>query len=1032
MGKRFIRICVGLTALAVSGCTLEMPQKYNACPSHSVEKFAELSYIVTADEKRCDRKDCVDADNCCPEFSSEQQSLAVTAFKFHVCPDASDFKLCAKDSDGLYYCNSSVSTTISCQSNSDCNNQNGILLGVCVEEECLAQQCLENYHLEGTLCVVDTVEHCGARENACGDGQKCVMGKCELTCSTGMTVCGNTCFDFRQKHVVSCSEDGKLVCEDKYRNCNRNMEDGCETLLNDNELHIAMCNEETGAIFCVDNYLDCDGEPNNGCEIEVHGRETHIAGCRDDGEGIICEPDFADCDKELANGCETPLHTNELHIAACGENGTLICETGYTDCDGNSINGCEKATESQKIEICDGRNIVQCMESWGNCDNNYETGCETNIFTDNFNCGECGNECPKDQSCTRGVCDIKCDEETEVVCHGSCLSKTLNVDYCADGEVVCNDGWADCDGDVSNGCETNLKTNNEHCGRCNNECNNGHLCEDGACSTNCPANTVLCHDFCYPTAMHVKECNDGELVCIAGYQNCSGNPFDGCEVDTSTNSNSCGQCDKKCDSGKSCIGGECKITCLSGQKSCGGQCLPLASLHMQDCTESGQATCMTGFLDCDLEVKNGCEIDMNAMHVASCVGKKLTCSSEFGDCDGLPQNGCETNLSTDNRNCGACGKICKGGTICSNGDCSSNCGTGTTACQSYCLPFDIMHIRSCPESGGLDCQPGYGNCDSNVSNGCEEKLFNNDAHCGKCGNACNTDELIFCDYDTCKFNNFCGSLATCDIHGEKQCIDINTDVNHCGSCGFSCPAGQACYDGNCLQKCVLDTSCPSGRCVDGVCLSCTTYSLTSNNTNELCYNDVDVSGFTGSTLTFPRAIYIGTLTMNRNSKVTQINMPSLRSAGSIRITDNRSLTSIVFDKLESDRFTISGNPSLTTIDMHSLVKIGSTSFSTISDNDALTSLVLTSLSSIGLFEISNNDALTSLEFPSLTTVYQSLRIWSNKALKTLRFPIVNYVFAITIRDNSSLSSTCAPTDYYQVGSGITFTNNYSNSFMDCH
>ena len=273
----------------------------------------------------------------------------------------------------------------------------------------------------------------------------------------------------------------------------------------------------------------------------------------------------------------------------------------------------------------------------------------------------------------------------------------------------------------------------------------------------------------------------------------------------------------------------------------------------------------------------------------------------------------------------------------------------------------------------LTCMSGYLDCDQNISNGCE--------------------------------------------------VDMNAmHVIACTSKEFTCETGYA----DCDTK-------RSNGCVDGVCLSCTTYSQSSNNLNELCYTSADVSGVRVSTLTFPRAIYIGSLTMNNNTNMTKLELPNLRSAGSINIQENSSLKSIVFDQFEnSDRIIISNNTSLSTIDMHALVKIGSSNFSYISYNDALTTLLLTSLSTIGKLEISNNKALTSLDFPSLMTIYQSLRIWSNASLETLRFPILSYVFALTIKYNSSLASTCAPSDYRQVGSGITFTDNYNNGINECH
>jgi hypothetical protein len=67
--------------------------------------------------------------------------------------------------------------------------------------------------------------------------------------------------------------------------------------------------------------------------------------------------------------------------------------------------------------------------------------------------------------------------------------------------------FADCDGDLANGCEAELASSAKHCGACNNACisdvNVIRTCTGGSCkSTACPP----------------------------GYANCNGDNSDGCEV----------------------------------------------------------------------------------------------------------------------------------------------------------------------------------------------------------------------------------------------------------------------------------------------------------------------------------------------------------------------------------------------------------------------------------------------------------------------------------------------------------------------
>jgi hypothetical protein len=55
---------------------------------------------------------------------------------------------------------------------------------------------------------------------------------------------------------------------------------------------------------------------------------------------------------------------------------------------------------------------------------------------------------------------------------------------CENGAVKllsCQKGFADCDKDISNGCETDIKRDNENCGACGNICSNLETCVMGSC-----------------------------------------------------------------------------------------------------------------------------------------------------------------------------------------------------------------------------------------------------------------------------------------------------------------------------------------------------------------------------------------------------------------------------------------------------------------------------------------------------------------------------------------------------------------------
>jgi hypothetical protein len=139
--------------------------------------------------------------------------------------------------------------------------------------------------------------------------------------------------------------------------------------------------------------------------------------------------------------------------------------------------------------------------------------------------------------------------------------------------------------------------------------------------------------------------------------------------------------------------------------------------------------CTTGYADCDSDVANGCEANLQAdpVHCGVCsractgdggspictagVCGTSSCAAGTGDCDGNAGNGCETNLNTSTANCRFCGNACTN-------------ANGTTSCVGgTCKPA---------------CGAGFGDCDSNPTNGCETAV-DTTSNCGVCGRVCTSD-----------------------------------------------------------------------------------------------------------------------------------------------------------------------------------------------------------------------------------------------------------------------------------------------------
>lgn len=99
--------------------------------------------------------------------------------------------------------------------------------------------------------------------------------------------------------------------------------------------------------------------------------------------------------------------------------------------------------------------------------------------------------------------------------------------------AVCYQDYDDCDGDSSNGCETNVRIDPDHCGGCGRKC---------------------------PELPHAQRgCGDACTIwrCDAGYRDCDGKVDDGCEVGVLTDPNNCGECGHACKTGQRCRRGEC-------------------------------------------------------------------------------------------------------------------------------------------------------------------------------------------------------------------------------------------------------------------------------------------------------------------------------------------------------------------------------------------------------------------------------------------------------------------------------------------
>ena len=538
---------------------------------------------------------------------------------------------------------------------------------------------------------------------------------------------------------------------------------------------------------------------------------------------MLCKANTQSCNGNYSDGCEVNIMTNLSNCGACNHNCIF--------------------TDSHILSAtCDAGTCVisKCASGYADCDGVPSNGCEASLKSDKKNCGVCSNHCQTahvaTSTCTLGVCNV----------------------------TSCDSGWSDCDSEPSNGCEANLASSVANCGEC-----------FGSCYQPGVANAKCINRRCNITS------------CLANRADCDKDPATGCEADT-TSSITCGRCGNNCNSfpqvlSSYCSAGKCVISsCLPGYadcdhnssngcevdttnstdncRQCGNNCSALPHVKTGSCSASScSISCAGNYKDCDLNISNGCEVDISSTptncgscgyncnrlprvsaticNQSSCVIN--SCALGWSDCDAEASNGCEANLASNVVACGSCFGSCYQPGVskadCIHGKCNitkcfanradcdkdpaTGCEADTTSlytcgrCGNNCI--GLPHVLSSYCSAGKcvisSCLPGYADCDRNSSNGCEVDTTSSKDNCRECGNNCSAlphVKLGFCSASICSLSCAGNNYKDCDLNISNGCeADISNTSANCGSCGYNC---------NRLPR-VSDTICNQSSCVINSC-----------------------------------------------------------------------------------------------------------------------------------------------------------------------------------------------------------------------
>jgi hypothetical protein len=264
-----------------------------------------------------------------------------------------------------------------------------------------------------------------------------------------------------------------------------------------------------------------------------------------------CNPPYKVC----SDICINPT-TNRLHCGSC-ENacvGTdmciggqcvpeVLCGDNYCDPKTENPYNCPEDCGSPCVqtnggfEICDGLDN-DCNEF---IDDGFNLGsacggvgvCSSGVYVCSLDKSE--SVCNADVGPTPEICDLMdndCDGEVDEQTTDCIFTDAQSV--CSVGVCLiesCNTGYADCDKDLSNGCEQDIANSPTNCGGCYTPC-------------------------LLPAA--TSGCAAGQCFidhCGYGYADCNKVLSDGCEINLMTDPANCGECEKVCPNG--CSQGNC-------------------------------------------------------------------------------------------------------------------------------------------------------------------------------------------------------------------------------------------------------------------------------------------------------------------------------------------------------------------------------------------------------------------------------------------------------------------------------------------
>ena len=653
------------------------------------------------------------------------------------------------------------------------------------------------------------------------------------------------------------------------------------------------CNAQgTNKAKCIDGKLvDLTGA--DACT----GRENATPICISTGSttqcDILCKPGYANVDGKC-EAIATCIGNKEVYVestnsCACnsaahytGTPNACQCELGYYEQMGSCIAGClyHDVGYNYGDAICSSQGTVLTCQRDGTM---AESTCDKGVCVDGScvlrSCGVVDNG---KERCISGSL-MTCDDGLMIAAKTPCTSAQL----CLDGANACVDKKV-CS---ATGSILDTATNTCICNGNNGWYGNGNSCS--CMTTHVPLDGVCvkkqsCHASkeTYNSKTNTCSCNTdahwvgtaGSCVCESGYvqigntcklkKTCNSNEI----YNESTNTCSCdytkhfvgsvGAC--RCENGFTLVEGVCEL-----KKTCNSNEIYDASTNLCSCDYSkhfigpaGACTCENGYvlIGNKCELKTSCHAEKETYHSAT---NTCTCNAEahwggtVGSCtcqSGYVEIGGVCQLK----------KTCNSNEIYDGPTNSCSCdnekhfvgSAGACRCENgYVLIDSICHeVPSCDpvkqiydnETNQCKCNEEQHWVDTAGACECDPNFTERDGECVAKPICDEQKEIYDATSNTCKCNvaaHWTGSAGSCTCAEgmslcKGACVDVNTDVDHCGACSSPCSLSNECIGGKCLgpsncnggnhntkdsidhcgrcgNRCDDGTTCILGECVVG-------------------------------------------------------------------------------------------------------------------------------------------------------------------------------------------------------------------------